>query len=67
MPLVLGMVHLMTGELPQYRYLLRLLPPLLVGDDALPAGDLRRVEGWQFVSERVADDGSDLLVFCSPA
>jgi hypothetical protein len=44
----------------QYRYLLRLVP--CAGEGAAALEKVLGDDGWEPVSERVTDDGSDLVV-----
>ena len=58
----------MGKEESSYRYLLRLIPINRIRDQGgAEEGGFRHVEGWEFVSERVSDDGAEVLVFRRPA
>ena len=50
---------MVEGDARSYRYLLRLLPT--VGEDSAAEPD-PAVDGWERVSQRLTDDGSDLVV-----
>jgi hypothetical protein len=51
-----------TGK-SSYRYLLRLLPQFAGRRDQQPSDHDLRTEGWELVSERITDDGSELVMF----
>jgi hypothetical protein len=44
------------------RYLLRLVPPLTRSEERPLDADLRE-QGWELVSDRVGDDGFELVMF----
>ncbi len=58
----------MAAESLPYRYRLVLVPDTKpAGERTHPTDGSRSVDGWELVSDRVSDDGSELLVFRRPA